>query len=82
MNDLIERIERMSVPEPNTGCWLWLGALGDPGYGKLGVGRRHLSAHRASYEAHVGPIPDGMVVRRTVAANKGWATRRTKAGTQ
>jgi hypothetical protein len=35
--DLIERIERMSTPEPNTGCWLWLGALGTNGYGTLGI---------------------------------------------
>lgn len=21
-----ERIDRLSIPEPNSGCWLWLGA--------------------------------------------------------
>jgi hypothetical protein len=31
----------MSIPEPNTGCWLWLGSLGTPGYGTLSTD--HLS---------------------------------------
>lgn len=54
-----ERIERMSIPEPNSGCWLWLGALkSDSGYGNMIIGsrkdgtRKSVSAHRASFEAH------------------------------
>jgi len=63
MTYLSDRIERMSTPEPNTGCWLWIGSLGGPGYGTIGIGTRRVSAHRASYEEHVGPIPVGAVVR-------------------
>lgn len=52
-------------PEPNTGCWLWLGAL-CRGYGHVGVTRggrfKTLIAHRAVWEHHRGPIPDGMVL--------------------
>ncbi|MCD1287310.1 HNH endonuclease [Brevibacterium sp. CCUG 69071] len=33
------------------------------GYGLFSFGNRHRRAHRASYELHVGPIPDGLVVR-------------------
>lgn len=48
-----------SIPEPNTGCWLWLGTLMGPGYGRLsrsaGLGQW---AHRASYKAFVGEIPE------------------------
>jgi hypothetical protein len=39
-------------------CWVWLGRKRKRGYGA--IGRR--AAHRVSYEAHCGPIPDGMCV--------------------
>ncbi len=51
------------MPEPNSGCWLYLGVPGKNGYGAIGIGRRKATAHRASYEAYVGPIPAGMVIR-------------------
>jgi hypothetical protein len=31
------RIEAKFIPEPNSGCWLWLGALDDHGYARLKV---------------------------------------------
>jgi hypothetical protein len=56
MNLLLqERIERTSIPDPNTGCWLWLGSLGANGYGTMGVGQKKVSTHRASYAAFVTP---------------------------
>lgn len=51
-----EYIEENSIPEPNTGCWLWTGSLTPRGYGNN-------SAHRHSYEAHKGAIPNGLVIR-------------------
>lgn len=63
---LLERIERHSMPEPNTGCVLWFGADNGRGYGVILVGsrsdgsRRLTYAHRAAYEIARGPIPDGM----------------------
>lgn len=33
-------------------CWLWKGAKYVNGYGNLRVNKRHLSAHRYSYELH------------------------------
>lgn len=50
-----------SVPEPNTGCWLWLmgGCLG---YGRIRMGGVQIGAHRISYEAFIGPIPDGLEI--------------------
>lgn len=48
------------IPEPNSGCWLWLGAVNKSGYGYLWTWRGHRSyAHRASYEAFLGEIPEG-----------------------
>jgi hypothetical protein len=34
---LMTRIESDSVPEPNTGCWLWLGSVGSHGYPQVNV---------------------------------------------
>lgn len=43
-------------------CWLWLGRLNYKGYGQMTVRKRSLAAHRVSYEAFVGPIPDGLEI--------------------
>ena len=51
------------VPEPNSGCWLWLGAEhGSNGYGKIKVDGKSMQAHRYSWLFHNGPIPDGICV--------------------
>jgi hypothetical protein len=65
----IAYIENRSIPEPNSGCWLWLGEL-RANYGIAYPVRssRHLPnrgrvlAHRVSWEAVNGPIPKGMKV--------------------
>jgi hypothetical protein len=60
----MERFEKKFIPEPNSGCWLWLGATSKNGYGvvRLSNPRRMTGAHRFSYELFVGPIPDGFTV--------------------
>lgn len=58
-----ERLDTQSIPEPNTGCWLWTGYMNRQGYGRLRVGGRSgrmILAHRASWERERGPIPDGL----------------------
>lgn len=57
-----EFIASRSIPEPNTGCWLWLGALTIGHYGHVKVGGRLWVASRLSYTVHVGPVPGGMFV--------------------
>ena len=61
----LERFENLYIPEPNTGCWLWLGHL-QRGYGRFEIGRRGqrqtFLAHRFSYELHKGPIPEGLTL--------------------
>ena len=51
-------------PEPNTGCWLWMGTVtaggADP-YGRFWNGRMAY-AHRVSFELFKGPIPEGLVI--------------------
>ncbi len=52
------------VERTDGGCWLWTGARASgTGYAHFGLaGGRTLSAHRFSYEHHIGPIPDGLVI--------------------
>lgn len=60
-----ERLNRRTVKDAATGCWLWMGATTDKGYGAIqggGRGSKMLLAHRVSYEIHKGPIPSGMLV--------------------
>ena len=60
----ISYIEANSIPEPNSGCWLWLRAVGGDGYGLLGLKARVAKrAHRASWVAYYGDIPSGLLVR-------------------
>jgi hypothetical protein len=47
------------VPEPNTGCWLWMRALSLE-YGTVAIHGKHMGAHRAAYLAMKGPIPAGL----------------------
>lgn len=63
MTDLASRLAELSIPEPNTGCHLWLGRMCSNGrYGALNTRAKRLMAHRVSYETHRGPIPEGMFV--------------------
>jgi len=69
--DLAEYMAARTMPEPNSGCWLWCGEVNPKGYGRVTLvlngrtGRgaaRRLMAHRLSYEQHKGPIPAGLLV--------------------
>ena len=60
-NQLASIVVNRSVPIPECGCWLWTGSIAGTGYGDFRMGRHYL-AHRAAYEAFVGPIPKGMHV--------------------
>lgn len=47
------------MPEPNTGCWIWIGALNKGGYGSFTVDSKPWKAHRYSYYLDSGEIdPD------------------------
>ena len=59
---LQERLENKIAFEPTSGCWLWLGATNNNGYGQIHVSGKTRLAHRKSYEIHVGEIPDGLTL--------------------
>lgn len=64
-------------PEPNSGCWLWIGTRTDNGrgliYGKMQAYRKPWKAHRLSYHLLVGRIPEGLTIdhlcRNTLCVN-------------
>ena len=57
-----ERLEFYSIPVPESGCWLWLAASNNRGYGVLNLRGKLQYAHRLSYKTWVGDVPDGMMV--------------------
>lgn len=63
----LERFLQKVVDRPEGGCWRWGGSFFPNGYGqfyaKVDGKRTSLGAHRVSYEAFHGPIPEGLVVR-------------------
>lgn len=62
---------RHSIPEPNSGCWLWLGPTIDPGYAwirdpRRPIDRRHGNRcyiHRIVCEAVYGPMRPDLLTR-------------------
>lgn len=56
-------IEARSIPEPNSGCWLWTSTLANTGYGRVVRGRKQLGAHRLAWEAaNCSAVPAGMFI--------------------
>lgn len=61
-NTIKKRLEFYSTPEPNTGCWLWIGSnrgFKNHQYGVLNIKGKSYSAHRLSYQEYKGEIPKG-----------------------
>lgn len=57
-----DRFFEKVIPEPNSGCWLWIGAWHGDGYGIVKIRQVNFRTHRVSWELHNGPIPDGLCV--------------------
>lgn len=53
------KVDKSAGPD---GCWLWTACIDHTGYGCFTVFKRHVAAHRFSYEETVGPITDGLVI--------------------
>ena len=58
----LERIFDRAVPEPNSGCFLWPGAVDQSGYGRVMIKGKCREAHRLAFEVFEGPIPEGRCV--------------------
>lgn len=61
-----EYLADRAIPEPMSGCFLWMGMANRDGYGLAAAprrsGRSNVLAHRLAWETHRGPIPDGLHV--------------------
>lgn len=57
-----EYIRSRRKEHPDTGCWEWTQSTSSTGYGLSRRRGMKISAHRLSYAAFVGPIPEGMCI--------------------
>jgi hypothetical protein len=62
--DTWERFCSHTIPEPNSGCWIWLSRVDKDGYGGFQVSKKigKVRAHRFSYEYTHGPILENLVI--------------------
>jgi predicted XRE-type DNA-binding protein len=51
-------------PEPNSGCWLWLGNVNAGGYGRFGYEGRIELAHRTAFKIENPLDPDQVVCHK------------------
>lgn len=61
---MMDSIHRHSIPEPNSGCWLWMGSTATGGYGRVWHKGKPELAHRVSYWLACGPTSDKQVLHR------------------
>lgn len=57
-----DRIERCIERIPESGCWIWMGALTNNGYGRAKRNGKTVVAHRVVHEALAGNIDEGMTL--------------------
>ena len=57
----LDRFNEKWIPEPNSGCWLWIGCW-SRGYGQIGNNDKVVSAHRTAYELFRGQIPKDLTI--------------------
>ncbi len=58
-----QRLEEKFIPVTESGCWIWVGASVEAGYGVIRIDGKNRRAHRISYECYVGEIPEGLIIR-------------------
>lgn len=58
MKSAIERFEQKFMPVTESGCWIWIGAIKDNGYGDFYLDGKVIGAHRASHLMFKGPLND------------------------
>jgi hypothetical protein len=59
---VMDRIERDTHYEPNSGCWLYAGPIDDSGYGRVRVERKKVRVHHFTFQKDNGPLAKGKVV--------------------
>jgi hypothetical protein len=61
---LPEIIESKIIPEPNSGCWLWIAGVRDKaeGYGGMGYAGKTWRSHKLVYTLLRGEVPEGLLL--------------------
>ena len=49
---IIDKFNSKYKPDPETGCWNWVGNINKNGYGRLSIQRTPFLAHRVSFKIH------------------------------
>ena len=62
---LLDKLLDKIIINQNTNCWEWQASKNNLGYGLIRDEKRMRTAHRVSYEEHIGKIPIGMCVCHT-----------------
>src|SRR4029077_7716596 len=62
LRDPQEALIANSIPEPNSGCWLWMRGLDTSGYGSMSVRSKSQRTHRVAWRLFKGPIPQDRCV--------------------
>lgn len=64
-NELYQRLNKWTVQSDEDSCWIWVGTTDIRGYGLIVVHPGIYKAHRLSWTAYHGPIPEGKYVCHT-----------------
>jgi hypothetical protein len=57
---LPDRFWSKCIPEPNSGCWLWIGARHKRGYGQMAWTGGNVRAHKIAWEVANGNVASGL----------------------
>lgn len=60
----IRRVYARIIPEPNSGCWIWMGSVMG-GYGHCDFNHRGHPVHRLIYQLEGNIIPSGLHLHHT-----------------
>jgi len=58
---IADRLALHSIPEPNSGCLLWLGSVDGRGRPKININGKRKRASRVAYELRYGPLSSGQM---------------------
>lgn len=62
LEELRRVMEERTIPEPMSGCHIWLGTILSNGYGQVAMAGKKVSTHRVAWLLSHGEIPGGMYV--------------------
>jgi hypothetical protein len=55
-------LEDKILPEPNSGCWIWMGSIYGTGYGCITANKKYFLVHRVVYKCLRGTIPSNLQI--------------------